>query len=162
MRSGKRTLMEPVAAGNTLEATVTRLENYGAWIESGGRVGLILIPDISWSRIRHPSEALAVGQQVTVKILNVAKDGKFSASLREIHPELNPWRDPTVFAVGNVFTCPVVLVLEYGCFVELRPDVWGLLKREQWTRSMAVGNRVRVRVESLDADQQKIEVREIA
>jgi small subunit ribosomal protein S1 len=154
--------MEPVAAGNTLEATVTRLENYGAWIESGGRVGLILIPEISWSRIRHPSEALSVGQQVTVKILNVAKDGKFSASLREMHPELNPWRDPTVFAVGNEFTGPVVMVLEYGCFVELQPEVWGLLKREPWRRPLAVGNRVCVRVESLNADQQKIEVREIA
>ena len=159
MRSGKRTLMEPVAAGNTLEATVTRLENYGAWIESGGRVGLILIPEISWSRIRHPSEALAVGQQVTVKILNVAKDGKFSASLREMHPELNPWRDPTVFAVGNEFTGPVVMVLEYGCFVELQPEVWGLLPRERWPFPLETGDQLRVRVVHLDGPMHKIEIR---
>jgi ribosomal protein S1 len=149
--------MEALAAGQTIEATVTRLENYGAWIESGGRTGLILIPEISWSRIRHPSEALAVGQSVSVKILHVAA-AQFWASLKAMHPELNPWRDPAVFAVGSEFTGTVVRVLEFGCYVELRPDVWGLLRRDQWPQPIEVGERLNVRVVIVDAELRKIAV----
>ena len=149
--------MEALAAGRTIEAIVTRLEQYGAWIESGGRTGLILIPEISWSRIRHPSEALAVGQSVSVKILHVS-EAQFWASLRAMHPELNPWRDPAVFAVGQVFTGPVVRVLEFGCYVELQPDVWGLLRHDQWRRPVEVGERLSVRVVKVDAEMRKVEV----
>ena len=151
--------MEPLVAGQIIEAAVTRLEHYGAWIESGGQVGLIVIPDISWSRISHPSDVLTVGQRVTVKVLYVGADGKWRASLREVHPELNPWRDPSVFAVGQEFTGPVVLVTDYGCFVELRPEVWGLLRREHWPRTIEVGEQLQVRVVSMNAEDRKVEVR---
>ena len=156
----KNILMETLAAGQILDAVVVRLEQYGAWIESGDRDGLILIPEISWSRIRHPGEVLKVGQLVTVQILHVGSDGKFSASLRAMHPELNPWRDPSLFAVGSRFCSRVVRVLDYGCFVELRPEVWGLLQRERWSRAYQVGDLVDVRVEYVEPKPRKVEVRE--
>jgi len=149
--------MDPLTVGAIVEATVTRLEQYGAWIDSGGRTGLVEIPEVSWSRISHPSDALAIGQRVRVKVLVVREDGQFSASIRAVHPERDPWHDPTLFAVGTVFVGPVVGVLGYGCFVELRPEVWGLLRRGRWS-SLAVGDRVQVRVESVDVDSRKIEV----
>ena len=78
-----------------------------------------------------------------------------------MHPELNPWRDPSLFAVGHVFTGPVVRVMNYGCFIELRPEVWGLLHRDRWSRSYEVADRVAVRVESVDPALRKIELSEI-
>lgn len=144
--------------GAIVEAVVTRLEQYGAWLDCAGRSGLVQIPEVSWSRIRHPSDVLSVGQRIRVKVLVVRADGKFTASIRAVHPEKDPWYDPAIFAVGAEFVGPVVLVTDYGCFVELRPEVWGLYKKEQWTRPMAVGDRVRVRVEKVDAESRKVEV----
>ena len=153
--------MEALAPGQIVEATVTRLEQYGAWIDCGGRTGLIVIPEVSWAPIRHPADVLALGQNVTVKILHLGEGGRFSASLREVQPELNPWRDPSLFAVDSEFTGPVVRVMEHGCFVELRPDVWGLLRRDRWTRTYSVGERIAVRVEAVDVECRKIGVAEL-
>lgn len=155
---GEETRMEPVVVGEVVEAVVTRLEPYGAWIECGGRPGLVTIPEVSWSRIRHPGDVLAVGQAVRVKVLLAPTDHPFSASVRATRPDLNPWVDPTVFAAGTEFTAPVVRVLEYGCFVELRPDVWGLLKRGDSGNQPAVGEVLRVRVTHSDPTTRKVEV----
>jgi ribosomal protein S1 len=140
------------------DVVVTRLEQYGAWIECGGKPGLVTIPEVSWSRIGHPADVLAVGQHLPVKILNVRDDGQFTASVRAVHPEQDPWYNPAVFAVGSEFVGPVVRVLDYGCFVELRPEVWGLLRRKNWPGPVAAGDQLRVRVESVDAAARKVEV----
>jgi ribosomal protein S1 len=154
--------MDTLSVGAIVDATITRLEQYGAWIDCGGRPGLVTIPEVSWSRIGHPAEVLSVGQRVRVKVMVLGSDGKLSASIRALHPEQDPWRDPAVFAVGEEFAGRVVRVLGYGCFVELRPEVWGLLRREHWSREVAVGGRVRVRVVSVDPMARKVEVLEMA
>ena len=149
--------MEVLSPGLLIDAVVERIEAYGAWINHGGRRGLVAIPDVSWSRIRHPREALSIGQLVRVKVLAVAA-GQFSASIRAAHPELDPWRDPTEFSEGTAFVAPVVLETGYGCFVELRPEVWGLLRRERCPEGVRVGDGLRVVVESTDAVHRRIEV----
>lgn len=151
-------LTQLLIPGSIVESKVTRLEQYGAWVECNGQKGLVVIPEVSWSRIGHPGEVLSIGEYVPVKILAVQPDGRFSALLKAVHPELDPWRDPTVFAAGMEFVGPVVRILEYGCFVELKPDVWGLLRRQQWPGPLAAGDRLRVRVESVDPQSRKIEV----
>ena len=150
--------MDQLTIGAVIDAVVTRLEPYGAWIDCAGQTGLVLIPEVSWSRIRHPSDALSVGQRVRVKVLVIRTDGQFTASIRAVHPEQDPWHDPTLFAAGTECLGTVVRVLEYGCFVELRPEVWGLLRKERWPAPMAVGDEVRVHIERVDAATRKIEV----
>ena len=147
-----------LTVGDIIEVTVTRLEQYGAWVDCGGRTGLILIPEISWFRISHPADILAIGHRVRAKVLVVSDDGQFSASIKAVNPELDPWHDPSTFAVGTVLAGRVMLVAEYGCFVELKPEVWGLLRRKNWPEPMAVGDVVRVRVESVDRASRKVEV----
>lgn len=58
--------------------------------------------------------------------------------MRAVHPEQNPWHDPMPFAVGTLHECPIMLVLDYGCFVELRPEVWGLLKLPRYAQTHLV------------------------
>ncbi|WP_435016470.1 S1 RNA-binding domain-containing protein [Tundrisphaera sp. TA3] len=149
--------MEELAPGSIIDAVVVQIEPYGAWVDHGGQRGLITIPEVSWSRIRHPGEALSVGQRVRAKVLGVAA-GEFSASIRAAHPELDPWRDPESFGVGATFVGPVVLVTDYGCFVELRPDVRGLLRRERCPEGVCVGDRLRVAILSVDAVRGMIEL----
>ena len=149
--------MEVLSPGALIDAVVERIEPYGAWIDHDGRRGLVTIPEVSWSRIGHPGEALSVGQRVRVKVLAVTED-QFSASIRAARPELDPWRDPARFSEGTAFVAPVVLETAYGCFVELRPDVWGLLRREKCPEGVRVGDRLRVTVETTDAVYRKIEV----
>jgi small subunit ribosomal protein S1 len=149
--------MGALSPGAIVDAVVERIEPYGAWIDCGGRRGLVGIPEVSWSRIRHPGEVVSVGQQVRAKVLAVAKD-QFSASIRGAYPELDPWRDPTEFGEGREFVAPVVLETDYGCFVELRPEVWGLLRREGCPEGVRVGERLRDIVQSTDAVHRKVEV----
>jgi small subunit ribosomal protein S1 len=149
--------MEELSPGAIIDAVVERIEPYGAWIDHEGHRGLVTIPEVSWSRIRHPGEALSIGQRVRVKVLAVAED-RFAASIRAAHPELDPWRDPAEFSEGTAFVAPVILETAYGCFVELRPDVRGLLSREKCRGEVRVGDRLRVTVESIDVERRRIEV----
>lgn len=149
---------DSLTAGQIIDATVMRLEHYGALIDYEGRTGLITLPEISWSRIRHPGERLAVGDRIPVKVLVVAPGREFSASIRQLNPELDPWIDPARFRVGSEHEGKVVVLLNYGCFVEIRPDVWGLLRKEHWPHPMQIGDLAKVRVTSVDARLRKIEV----
>ena len=150
---------ESPRAGDVLAVVVERLENYGAWIAVGEHRGLIRIPEISWRRISHPSEALSVGQVVRVRVLHVdTRDNTFTASLRVLYPEEDPWRDPSVFAVGNEFTGVVVRVLEYGAFVELFEGERGLIRAEAGKLLPEPGQRVRVRVVAVDVESRQVEL----
>ena len=151
-------------AGADIEATVTRVEPFGAFVEHRGFRGLVRIPEISWHRIRHPSDELIVGQKVLVRVLAVHENPSesFSASIRAVHPEQNPWRDPSEFAVGREFRGRVVRILEYGAFVEIKPEVWGLLPRSIWSRQYVENDELSVLVLSVDAQRQKIELTELA
>ena len=150
--------MDRCEVGEVVEAIVTRLEPYGAWIEFNGQKGLVTIPEISWAPIEHPRVVLSVGQDIRVKILWVPADKPFSASIKAVSPELDPWRDPNRFAVGTEFTSPVVRILDYGVFLELLPSVWGLLRRGQWSGPVHIGDTFHVRVESVNTEKQQIEL----
>ncbi len=86
-------------------------------------------------------------------------EDEFAASIKAAHPELDPWRDPAVFSEGASFVASVVLVTQYGCFVELRPEVWGLLPRENCPEGVRVGDRLRVAVESTDVARRRVRCR---
>jgi small subunit ribosomal protein S1 len=87
--------VEPLTVGAVVDAVVTRLEHFGAWVDASGRRGLVRIPEITGARIAHPRDVLAVGQAVRVRVLQVGGPDGFNGSIRPIDPgSLSP-NDPS-------------------------------------------------------------------
>lgn len=141
--------------GDVIDVVVTQLEPYGAWIRHHDRVGLINIPELTWGWISHPSDVVQVGQQLRVRVLRVT-DKSYSASLRALHPEQNPWRNPPMFIVGAEFIGPVVQVMAYGVFVDLVEGERGLIRLEEGKSLPPLGQRVRARIVEVDAERRRI------
>lgn len=116
-----------INVGDTIEGTVMRFTDYGAFVDIGGIDGLLHISEISWGKLRHPQEALEIGQKIKVKILSMNEEkGKISLGLKQNTPE--PWSViGEKYAVGQVVTGKVVQIKEYGAFVELEPGLDGLV-----------------------------------
>ncbi|MCI8283979.1 MAG: bifunctional 4-hydroxy-3-methylbut-2-enyl diphosphate reductase/30S ribosomal protein S1, partial [Firmicutes bacterium] len=113
--------------GDSVEGTVMRFTDYGAFVDIGGIDGLLHISEISWGKLRHPQEALEIGQKVNVKILSMNEEkGKISLGLKQNTPE--PWSVINEkYTVGQVVEGKVVQIKEYGAFVELEPGLDGLV-----------------------------------
>ncbi len=148
-----------VKEGDIIEAFVTQIENFGVWIECDGKRGLVNIPEIRWTPIGHPSDVFTLGQRVRVQVLRATPDHPFSASIRVLHPELNPWRDPSLFPVEEVFEGKVARVMNYGCFVEIAPHVWGFLHRDHYFAEYEVGQTILVRLIEVDVGRHRIILR---
>ncbi len=119
--------MDELKPGLTLTGTVKTIKDYGAFIDLGGVDGFLHIGQISWRRIKHPSEELTEGQSVNVKVLNVDKEKKrISLGLRQL--EQNPWTlAESKYAKGSEITGKVTRTEGFGAFVELEPGVEGLI-----------------------------------
>ena len=92
-----------VGIGETREVTVVGVEHYGIYVEADDVPGLILIPELSWQRVSHPSEIAKIDDRIRGKVIRVLPDAtegspRFMGSIRELHPERNPWFDPSVYA----------------------------------------------------------------
>ena len=113
--------------GESIEGTVMRFTDYGAFVDIGGIDGLLHISEISWGKLKHPQEALEIGQKIKVKILSMNEEkGKISLGLKQNTPE--PWSVINEkYAVGQVVSGKVVQIKEYGAFVELEPGLDGLV-----------------------------------
>ena len=100
--------------GDTIEGTVMRFTDYGAFVDIGGIDGLLHISEISWGKLKHPQEALEIGQKIRVKILSMNEEkGKISLGLKQNTPE--PWSVINEkYTVGQVVTGKVVQIKEYG------------------------------------------------
>ena len=151
--------------GEVRKGVVKNLTNYGAFVDLGGRDGLLRVKDICWKRIRHPSEVLESGQEINVKILGIDRV-KMHVSLGRKQLEGSPWeRAGDLFPLGTVHTGTVTSVVEYGCFVELDDGIKGLVHSSQmdWlnskpviSRIVSVGDEVKVKVLDLDYERQRI------
>lgn len=151
--------------GAVVEGVVKNLTDYGAFIDLGGVDGLLHITDISWGRLKHPSERLEVGQRVTVKVLKFNPEtGKISLGMKQLEPD--PWeRVPEKYQEGTRVRGRVVGVADYGIFVELEEGVEGLIHVSDmsWTRRIRhpskyvnVGDLVEAVVLRLEPDRRRI------
>ncbi len=151
--------------GNIATGTVKAITDFGAFIDLGGVDGLLHITDMSWSKISHPSEVVALGDRIEVMILNMDKDsGKVSLGLKQRMPD--PWADiADKFTVGLKVKGKVVNILPYGVFVELEKGVEGLIHVSEisWTKRInnpgemfSVGETVEAQIISVDADSRRI------
>ena len=133
--------LETAKSGDILSGTVTRLEKFGAFVQlENGLEGLVHISEIGWSRLQDPSEALSVGQAVTVKLLKSDEvDGrlKISLSIKQAGGEGDPWMQvPQKFPLRSIHKGTVEKKETYGLFVNLAPGVTGLLPKSKWRDSV--------------------------
>lgn len=123
--------MESLAEGDTVEGTVARLTNFGAFIDLGGVDGLVHISQIAHEHVKNPGDVLKIGEKVNVKVLSVDKDrGRVSLSIKDTLP--GPWESIEEKApVGSVLTGTVKRLTSFGAFVEVFPGVEGLVHISQ-------------------------------
>lgn len=155
-------LLEQMEEGATLKGIVKNLTDYGAFIDLGGVDGLLHITDISWKRIKHPSEMINVGDEIDVKVLRYDQERKrVSLGMKQLAAD--PWTTAIEnYAVGQRVTAKVTKLADYGCFAQIGEGVEGLVHVSEmdWTnrnihpsKVVQVGDEVEVQI--LDIDQQR-------
>ena len=160
----RRELLAELEPGQIREGVVRKLMDFGAFVDLGGVDGLIHISQLSWGRVEHPSEVLAEGQTVKVKIIKMDEAGsRISLGYRDMIE--SPWTDiESKYPVNSLAKGKVSKIMEFGAFVELEPGVEGLVHiselshKRLWRVSDAAseGQEVEVVVKSVDANAQRI------
>lgn len=141
LRSGT---LENLLEDQVVEGVVKNLTDYGAFIDLGGIDGLLHITDMSWGRVKHPSDILAVGDKINVKILKFDREKeRVSLGLKQIAPD--PWLDvESKYPVETKVTGKVVSLTDYGAFIELEEGVEGLIHVSEmsWTKRIKHPNKI--------------------
>ena len=127
-----------IEEGKVVEGTVKNITEYGVFVDLGGLDGLLHITDISWGRVKHPSELFSIGDPITVKILNLdLENERVSLGMKQLNED--PWTTAAEkYAVGSRVTGKVVSLTDYGSFVELEEGIEGLIHVSEmsWTRKI--------------------------
>ncbi|KMQ51103.1 30S ribosomal protein S1p [Chitinispirillum alkaliphilum] len=153
---------EKLSIGEAVEGTVTRLADFGAFVEiMPGIEGLVHVSEMSWGkRVNHPSEVVKAGQKVKANVLNIdEKKRSVSLSLKDVSDD--PWNDiENKLPVGNEVTGMVAKKAQYGYFIDLLEGITGLLVNQNISSekkgSFKQGDTVSVRVDSIDSDNRRI------
>ena len=161
----KKEIIGKLEKGQVLEGVVKNITSYGVFIDLGGVDGLIHITDLSWSRINHPSEVLELDQKLNVVILDFDEDKtRIQLGLKQLEP--HPWdKLDTELNVGDKVKGKVVVIADYGAFVEIIPGVEGLIHVSEMSWSthlrsaqdfMNIGDEVEAVVLTLDREERKM------
>ena len=161
----KMEIIGKLEKGQVLEGIVKNITSYGVFIDLGGIDGLIHITDLSWGRINHPEEIVKLDEQIKVVILDFDDNKKrIALGLKQLTP--HPWDalDPNL-AVGDVVKGPVVVIADYGAFIEIAPGVEGLIHVSEmsWSQHLRtaqdflkIGDDVEAKVLTLDREERKM------
>ena len=161
----KKKIISTLEKGQVLEGTVKNITSYGVFIDLGGVDGLIHITDLSWGRVSEPSEIVALDQKINVVILDFDDEKKrIALGLKQLTP--HPWDaiDPNL-KVGDIVKGKVVVMADYGAFIEIAPGVEGLIHVSEmsWNQHlrsaqdfMKVGDDVEAVILTLDRDERKM------
>jgi len=161
----KKQIISGLEKGQVLEGTVKNITSYGVFIDLGGVDGLIHITDLSWGRVNHPEEIVELDQKLNVVILDFDDDKKrIALGLKQLQP--HPWDAlDTNLAVGDKVSGKVVVLADYGAFVEIAPGVEGLIHVSEmsWSQHlrsaqdfMQVGDTVEAVILTLDREERKM------
>ena len=161
----REALFKELKVGSILEGRVKNITDFGVFVDLGGIDGLLHITDLSWGRVNHPTEILAMDDKITVKVIEYDEERKrVSLGLKQLTP--HPWDDVEIkYPMGNVVKGKVVSLTNYGCFIELEPGIEGLIHVSEisWTKHIknpseqySMGDKVEAKVLSIDADERKI------
>ena len=161
----KREIISKLEKGQVLEGTVKNITSYGVFIDLGGVDGLIHITDLSWGRVNHPSEVVALDQKLNVVILDFDNDKKrIALGLKQLHP--HPWDALDAdLKVGDKVKGKVVVMADYGAFLEVAPGVEGLIHVSEmsWSQHLRsaqeflkIGDEVEAVILTLDRNERKM------
>ena len=162
LEAQKQVIMSKLEKGQILEGTVKNITSYGVFVDLGGVDGLIHITDLSWGRVNHPEEIVALDQKINVVILDFDEAKKrIALGLKQLTP--HPWEalDQTL-KVGDKVKGRVVVMADYGAFVEIAPGVEGLIHVSEmsWSQHlrsaqefMKVGDEVEAVILTLDREE---------
>ncbi|URQ71972.1 30S ribosomal protein S1 [SAR86 cluster bacterium] len=155
-------LLKNLEEGQIVKGIVKNITDYGAFIDLGGLDGLLHITDISWSRVINPKDALNLGEEIEVKVLNFDKEkARVSLGLKQIQND--PWEGiEGRYSMGGIYEAKVSNITDYGCFAELEQGVEGLIHLSEldWTNknihpSKVVNLDEKIRVMILEMDNEK-------
>ena len=138
MEEKRSTTLATIHEGKIVEGAVKNITEYGVFVDLGGVDGLLHITDISWGRVKHPSELFSIGDSVTVKILNLdLENERVSLGMKQLNED--PWTlAAEKYAVSSRVTGKVVSLTDYGAFIELEEGIEGLIHVSEmsWTRKI--------------------------
>ncbi len=165
-RAEQRTeLVSQLQEGEVREGVVKNITDYGAFVDLGGIDGLLHVTDMSWKRVSHPSQVLAVGDTVKVQIVKINPDTqRISLGMKQLQSD--PWDGVEAkYPVGAKFTGRITNITDYGAFVELEPGVEGLVHVSEmsWTKKnvhpgkiVSTSQEVEVVVLDVDASKRRV------
>ena len=165
LESQRAEIISHLEKGQVLEGTVKNITSYGAFIDLGGVDGLVHITDLSWGRINSPEEVVEIGQKINVVVLDYDEDRKrIALGLKQLTP--HPWDAlEEGLQVGDKVTGKVVVLTDYGAFVEVKPGVEGLVHVSEmsWTKHvhhpsdlLKVGEEIECVILSIDREERKM------
>lgn len=161
----REALLAQLEEGQTVTGTIKNLTDYGAFVDLGGIDGLLHITDMAWKRIKHPSEVVEVGQEVTVKVLKFDRErNRVSLGLKQLGED--PWLAiMSRYPKGSIVKARVTNLTDYGCFAEIAEGVEGLVhvsemdhtnKNIHPSKVVQIGDEVDVMVLEVDEERRRI------
>jgi small subunit ribosomal protein S1 len=157
-------ILSKLSPGDTCKGTVTNLTAFGAFVDLGGVEGLIHISELSWDRVRNPSEVLDPGQEVKVYVVGVnPEEGRIALSLKRLR--VNPWTEiASRCKLGQLLDGRITNVVNFGAFVRVEEGIEGLIHVSELAEGsfahprniVREGDVVRVRVLNVDPDNQRL------
>lgn len=157
-------LLSTLRNGDVCQGTVVNLTSFGAFVDLGGVEGLIHISEMSWDRLRHPSDLLRPGEEVKVQVLGVSpQEGRVALSLKRLRP--NPWSQAeSRYRIGQVVDGTITNIVSFGVFVRLEEGLEGLIHVSELADGSFMhprnvvreGDRVRVRVLNIDTAKRRL------
>jgi small subunit ribosomal protein S1 len=163
--SKKAELLEHINEGSSLKGVVKNITDFGVFLDLDGIDGLLHITDMTWKRIKHPSEVVRLGQEIEVIVLHVDREkGRVALGLKQ--KEINPWEEiEKKYPVGTKVHGKIVNLVSYGAFIEIEPGIEGLIHVSEmsWTKNVTdpsemvrVGDDVEAIVLSIQKEEGKI------
>lgn len=158
-------LLENLQPGECISGTVTNVTDFGVFVDLGGLEGLIHVSELSWGRVRHPTEVLSVGEIVQVYVISIDQDRqRVALSLKRLHP--NPWETAEIrYHSGQEVEAVITSVMPFGAFARLEEGLDGLIHVSEMSLGnelvrpqevVVEGQHVQVRVLHVDAEKQRL------
>ena len=160
----RHAFLDELRPGDLRKGTVSSVVNFGAFVDLGGMDGLVHVSELSWQHVSHPGEVVSVGDEVTVKVLEVDRDReRISLSIRQTRED--PWEEfAREINVGEIVEGAVTKTVPFGAFVSVGEGVEGLVHVSEIAMhhvespelELSIGQQVRVKVTEIDADRRRV------
>ena len=163
-KAAQEKIWSEIEVGKQYHGTVKSLTSYGAFVDIGGVDGMVHVSELSWNRIKNPSEVVKVGDEIDVFVIALDPEKK-KISLGYKTPEMNPWNQFLAkYSVGDVVTVKIVKLVDFGAFAEIMPGVDGLIhisqisdhRVEKASDALQEGQEVEAKIIDVDTDRKRI------